>query len=121
MGILLFHMNVFKQNSIFRLCKDLEIDVRAVPDQDLGKTIGEISGMPLLSKPGTGAGKPVPFADEMMVLCGLEPDLLDRFLEEYRRREISPVGLKAVMTPFNAKWTPGRLCMELKKEQNSLG
>ena len=83
MCILLFHIDVFKLNSIM------------------------------------ACGRPVPFTDEKMVFCALEPGLLDRFLEEYRRRDIPPVALKAVMTSYNAGWTPGRLCMELKKEHMS--
>ena len=81
--------------------------------------LGAIAGMPAPAGSGSN-GKPVPFSDEMMVFCGLEPDLLDRFLAEYRNREIVPIPLKAVLTPYNAKWTPGRLCMELKKEQQSI-
>ena len=120
MTILLFHINVFKQSSILSLCEDLRISARAVSDNDLGKTIGEIAGIPAISGHSAVSGKPVPFHDEMIVFCGLTPDQLDRFLEEYRRRDISPIPLKAVMTPYNSKWTPGRLCMELKKEQQSI-
>ena len=102
------------------LCKDMGINVHTVSDNELGKTIEEIAGLSSAPKGIAGSGKPVPFADEMMVFCRMDPDSLDRFLKEYRRRDISPVPLKAVMTPFNARWTPGRLCMELKKEQQSI-
>lgn len=113
--ILLFHVNIFKEASIRALCEDLGIEVRVIPDQDDHKTIGAIAGLP-----GTDgkSAKPVPFTEEMMVFCAMEPDLLDRFLTQYRSREISPIGLKAVLTPYNACWTPGRLCAELKKEQS---
>ena len=119
MCILLFHINIFKLNSILALCKDLGIRAHTVSDNDLSRTIGEIAGFPSLSGHSKSSGKPVPFTDEMMVFCALEPGTLDRFLEEYRRRDIPPVDLKAVMTSYNAGWTPGRLCMELKKEHQS--
>ena len=120
--ILLFHVNIFKESSIRALCEDLGIEVRVIPDKDDHKTIGAIAGLPETSARHDGkSAKPVPFTDEMMVFCAMESDLLDRFLTQYRSREISPIGLKAVLTPYNARWTPGRLCAELKKEQQSLG
>ena len=117
--ILLFHVNIFKQNSLRKLCDDLGIETCVVTDKELSMRLGAIAGMPAPAGSGSN-GKPVPFSDEMMVFCGLEPDLLDRFLAEYRNREIVPIPLKAVLTPYNAGWTPGRLCMELKKEQQSI-
>jgi len=119
MCILLFHINIFKQSSIIALCKEIGINAIIVKDEDLLKTIGEIAGLPSFSGNSKCSGTPVPFTDEMMVFCALEPDTLDRFLEEYRRRDIPPVDLKAVMTSYNAGWSPGRLCMELKKEHQS--
>ena len=120
--ILLFHVNIFKEASIRALCEDLGIEVRVIPDQDGHKTIGAIAGLSETAAHRDGkSAKPVPFTEEMMVFCAMESDLLDRFLTQYRSREISPIGLKAVLTPYNARWTPGRLCAELKKEQQSLG
>ena len=121
MRILLFHINVFKQNSICDLCKDLGIDVSVASEADLSRTIGQIAGIQAAPGYTSKPGRPVPFHEEMMVFCGLDPDQLDQFLTKYRQREISPIALKAVLTPYNARWTPGRLCVELKKEQHSLG
>ena len=120
MIILLFHVNIFKQGSIRELCREQGIAVSVVSDSDLDKTIGVLAGMKNL-KGAAGTGKTVPFDDEMMVFCGMnDPGQLDRFLEEYRKREIQPIALKAVITPYNMRWTPGRLCAELKKEQQAL-
>ena len=119
--ILLFHINIFKESSIRSLARNLGIEVRGVPDAECYKTIGVIAGLQeaAMNRDGKKA-KPVPFTEEMMVFCGMKPDLLDRFLAEYHSREIPPVGLKAVLTPYNALWTPGRLCAELRKEQQSV-
>ena len=114
MQILLFHVNIFKQNSIIQLCQDLGFEVYVVKEEEFSKTIGQIAGVPVSS---ANVNKPVPFTDEMLVFCRLEPEQLDTFLKEFKGRGISPISLKAVMTPHNIHWTPGRLCMELKKEQ----
>ena len=60
------------------------------------------------------------FSDEMLVLCGLSPELFDRFLNEYHARGIAPVELKAVLTRYNALWTPKKLQTELIKERRSI-
>ena len=57
---------------------------------------------------------------EISCICEDHPDQLEEFLQQYRLREIEPVALKAVMTKYNASWTPGRLCAELKKEHESI-
>jgi len=120
--ILLFNINIFKKAQIDALCRDLNIETAAIQDSGGGKSLGMLAGL----EPGpvnmykntaiTSGGSPASFSEEMMVLCGLEPDSFDRFLDEYRNRNIQPVELKAVLTAFNAKWTPARLCTELKKE-----
>ena len=117
MIILLFHINIFKQSSIQALCEEQGIAVHAISDTELDKPICVLAGMKNLAGNARG-GQAVPFEDEMMVFCGMDdPGQLDRFLEEYKKREIQPIALKAVMTPYNMGWTPGRLCLELKKEQ----
>ena len=115
--ILLFNINIIKQSSITSLCREMRIDVHVSRKEDLNKTIGEIAGM--TSSSGCG-GNPVPFTEEMIVFCGMDPDQLEEFLLQYHLREIEPVALKAVMTKYNASWTPGRLCAELKKEHESI-
>lgn len=57
---------------------------------------------------------------ELLVFCGLEDGLLDRFLAEYRRRGIDPIGLKAVATPHNLFWTVCELTEELEQERAAM-
>ena len=72
MRILLFHINVFKQNSICDLCKDLGIDVSVASEADLSRTIGQIAGIQAAPGYSGKPGRPVPFHEEMMVFCGLD-------------------------------------------------
>ena len=81
-----------------------------------GRSTGDLTGI----SAGRNAGSLVEtFADEMLVFCGITSDQLDAFLENYRRREISPILLKAVLTPTNVSWTPRRLYQELRKERKA--
>ena len=116
--ILLFNINIIKQSSITSLCREMGIDVHISKKEDFNKTVGEIAGMANSSY--QSIPKPVPFKDEMIVFCGMDPDMVEAFLLQYHLREIEPVALKAVMTKYNTSWTPGRLCAELKKEHEAI-
>ena len=118
--VLLFRMNIFKESSIRDLCRDLGLEAVSVSEQDFGKTIGELAGMPAAADTHFKSAAAVPFHEEMMVFCALAPEVFDRFLAESRKRGLPPVALKAVLTPYNARWTPGRLCAELSKEHQAL-
>ena len=59
------------------------------------------------------------FTDEMLVFCGFSSDDLDAFLQGYKMTGIPRVELKAVLTQYNADWTPMKLCEELKKERDA--
>ena len=55
-------------------------------------------------------------SDEMMVFSGIDSELLDKFLSEYKKNGIEPINYKAVLTVNNIFWTPEELFTELKKE-----
>ena len=59
-----------------------------------------------LAQGKTGRESGVPIGGKMLVFCGLE-------------RELD--GLKAVLTPDNRSWTPGRLYRELQREHRAMG
>ena len=56
----------------------------------------------------------------MVVLCGLE-DQVDCLLPALRQAGIGRDCLKAVLTPDNRSWTPGRLYRELQREHRVMG
>ena len=113
--ILLFNINIFKQSSIIALCSELEMEAAPVPSSQMGNSIGNI-----FSQTAKGREPSLVFHDEMLVFCGLSSQQLDAFLASYRKKGIPPIPLKAVLTQYNAKWTPYRLCSELKKEHNAI-
>ena len=133
--ILLFHVNILKQNQIAMLAREMGLELAAVAPEDYGRVIGVLAGTIKQNGPvKKTAGKMLTgnasaertsgnhdFSDEMMVFCGISSEQLDAFLLKYRQAGISPIALKAVLTPFNAMWTPGMLCAELKKERTALG
>ena len=51
----------------------------------------------------------------MMIFSNMA-DMLDQFLSEYKKAGIPPIGLKAVITPYNLFWRAADLYEELFKE-----
>ena len=66
----------------------------------------------------TGRESGVPIGGKMLVFCGLEREL-DGLLAALRQAGV--VCLKAVLTPDNRSWTPGRLYRELQREHRAMG
>lgn len=71
-----------------------------------------------LSQGQTAGGAGLPVGGKMMVFCGLEREL-DDLLAALHGAGI--VCLKAVLTPSNRNWTPGRLYQELERERRAMG
>ncbi len=71
-----------------------------------------------LAQGKTGRESGVPIGGKMLVFCGLEREL-DGLLAALRQAGV--VCLKAVLTPDNRSWTPGRLYRELQREHRVMG
>ena len=123
-GIILHQqVNILKLHSIDRLCKDLDIRLVPVRPEDYNTPLHILLERAICEQNPLAEEKHLSSfsgAAEMLVLCGLSPDLFDRFLREYRAREIAPVELKAILTPYNSKWTPKKLQTELIKERRAI-
>lgn len=105
-----------KEAAVCSLCSDLSFDCKKIGSMDLNRTIGSLAG---------ASGMPVSAADapqsffaptELLVFCGISRQQLDRFLDEYHKRNIAPIALKAMMTPTNSNWTVSQLASALSQE-----
>ena len=87
-------------------------EVVPVAKERCGATLGALLA-------GTAAGESgVPIGGKMLVFCGMDREL-DGLLAALRRAGV--VCLKAVLTPDNRSWTPGRLYRELQREHRAMG
>lgn len=59
------------------------------------------------------------FSEEFMLLCGLGPKALDAVLNFMRKDGIT-VGLKAMLTETNEKWSLGKLISEITAERKAI-
>lgn len=111
--ILLFHVGKEKSGKINTLCRRLNIQTITVPKARYNNALGTLLNI------GNFAAKESPaeeFAMEMMVFSGLTSEELDIFLQEYKNAGITPISLKAIVTPTNVFWSASRLYNELAKE-----
>ena len=116
--ILLFHVAQHKAEQIEHLCRKLNIRTSKIKPSSYSQKLGYLAGISGFSRENVSYIG-FDFPSEMMVFSGMDSDLLDRFLDEYKTASIPPIGLKAVLTPHNIFWNAKDLYKELSKEYQS--
>ena len=111
-----------KEKQIVDLCRDMGLQPRKIKEPETDRAVGVLAGViPQTLAPRTGKKAPAGWRmPELLIFCGLEDGILDRFLSEYRSRGIEPVSLKAVATPYNLFWTIYELAEELIRERTAM-
>lgn len=112
--LLLCNIPAEKMGVLRLLSVRLGLKLTAVPPQRQGLTVEALCN-------GAAADGAVeaPFAEELLVLCGVGAGAMNLLLAELRRRHV-PIALKAVMTPTNAAWTVQQLHAELCREREAI-
>lgn len=118
--ILLFHVEQDKAGKIESICRKLNIHTSRIKPFLYSQKLGYLAGISGFYRGNTVYTGP-DFSSEMMVFSGINSDMLDRFLKEYKRASIPPIGLKAVLTTHNIFWSAEDLYKELFKEHQILG
>ena len=120
--ILLFRVKNEKAEQIKNLGRLLDLEISRIDRMQYGEPLGRLAGIPgSYSRFAEGkiySGPELPA--EMMVFSGLESEDLDVFLKKYREAGIEPIGIKAVVTPFNMFWSSHQLFEELMKEHMAM-
>lgn len=113
--ILLFHVEQGKAGRIENICRDLGIRISRIKPSAYTQKLGYLAGITGFHRENT-TYTGMDFPSEMMVFSGMDSDMLDCFLDEYKKASIPPIGLKAVLTPHNIFWSAKELYRELSKE-----
>ncbi len=97
------------------LCRRLGLACRPVYPAECG---APIAALPERASAAPGLAV-MPFADEMLLMRGLDRRMIDQLLAGLKAFGLAPVPLKAVMTPTSAAWSAIQLHDELSREHLS--
>ena len=134
-----------KAQQIEMLCGQLSFKTKRLRGSDAGTPVGKLAGMSMKSEKTSLAGKSIKAekagaaaekngeapsrgncvpADykqpEVMVFSGITDTQLDMFLHGYKMGGISPIYLKAILTPYNYTWSLYQLTQELIREHTAM-
>lgn len=116
-SILLFHIEPKKAQQIETICRPLKINTVKIKLPSYSQQLGYLAGITGFNRQNTTYTGP-DFPTEMLVFSGMEPELVDTFLDQYKKASIPPIGLKAIITQHNIFWTAEALYKELFKEHS---
>ncbi|MGN0298041.1 MAG: DUF3783 domain-containing protein [Lachnospiraceae bacterium] len=112
--VLLYNLPEDKKNYIIGLLLKLNINSAQVQREIYNFPLEVILGKK--NAEGLKAYEGAELREPMMIMHGLTPDQVDLVLKNFRANNIN-IGLKAVTTPTNLKWTSLQMYMMLQRER----
>lgn len=116
--ILIYEIKKEKEEKVLTICRKRQITVRKVQLLEYAQSLGSLARISKIPQNRTKDSGTL-LGEEMMVFSGMDTNEIDSFLNDYKNMGISPVELKAVLTPYNIFWNSRQLYEELQKEKNS--
>ena len=115
--LLCYNLSGAKASKIRFAAMRLRVLLRDVRPDEYGLTLNDLCGLE------TG-GENVPceetFPDEMLVMAGFTPMLMNQLLQTFRQMKIPPVPLKAMLTETNGQWDSCRLYRVISAEHEAM-
>jgi len=111
-----------KNTAVAVVCHFMGANYRKIDEKDFHKTMGFLFGALGVKEDPEEYDYPEisSLNGEMLVFAGFEGDDLSVFLEKYRNMKTGPVLFKALLTEYNALWSPVFLYKELEKESKEI-
>lgn len=126
-AVLYYTEDPVKARQVEALCMQFGYRMRLLKQEDAGKEAGVLAGITKAAHPGAETKErsasdalcrgPLP---EHMIFSGILGEQLDAFLQAMRMAGIAPVPLKAVLTPYNFRWSLYELVQELQREHTAM-
>ena len=115
--LLCYNLSGEKMQKIRLAAMRLKIRVRPVEKDEYAPTVAALCGLEEETDAAyVGAG----FEDEMLVMANFPSGMMNAFLGLFRRMGISPVELKAMLTPTNSAWNSEKLHAEIAGEHQAM-
>lgn len=121
--ILSFGLSVMKNMAVMRVCQDLKSDFVLIKPEDLHKSLGFLCNALGIDEKPVEDNKSFQNGEigEMLVFAGYDSSDLDIFLDKYKKLGMESVKNKAMLTEYNALWSPAFLWTEMEKERQERG
>lgn len=100
------------------VCMRLGAAVQEVPPEKQGQTLSALVG--LTEADASLSAPDAPFADEMLVMSGFSPAMVNSLLSGIRQARLKPFRLKAMVTPTNLTWSSVYLHEQLLLEHDAI-
>lgn len=108
-----------KDTAVKAVSQFMGANYRQIKPEEVHKTLGSLFGaVGVDENPGEYdiPGKELENG-EMIIFAGFDGDDINVFLEKFRKMKVGTVLFKALLTEYNALWSPVFLYSELEKEQ----
>lgn len=115
--VLLYNLDGEKGSKLRVVCMYHKLKLRPVQPEEYGQPLEALLGLAPAAEPAPSAA--TPFADEMLVFCGVDDRQLSDFLQTLRSQRLG-VALKAVLTETNRTWSSSALHTELLEEHATM-
>lgn len=113
--ILAYNFNKDRLQSLRLVCMMLKIQLKPVARQDLLQPVGALLGIDGIERVEESfVGDDC--REEMIFLCGIDRQTLDKLLFAIKRSKLQRIDLKAMLTPHNVGWSGAKLLQELAEE-----
>lgn len=116
--VLTFNLNEPDFVRLRGLSAAMGIRVKAVPPESFTLPLGGMLGIP--TGPINAAPVGESFRDAMLLMCNLNEQQFNQFLQMLRAPGLPRIPLKAVLTPHNASWSAIQLHEELLREHEAM-
>ncbi len=113
--ILAYNFNKDRLQSLRLVCMMLKIQLKPVVRQDMLQPVGALLGIDGIERVEESfVGDDC--REEMIFLCGIDRQTLDKLLFAIKRSKLQRIDLKAMLTPHNVGWSGAKLLQELAEE-----
>ena len=113
--ILAYNFNKDRLQSLRLVCMMLKIQLKPVVRQDMLQPVGALLGIDGIERVEESfAGDDC--REEMIFLCGIDRQTLDKLLFAIKRSKLQRIDLKAMLTTHNVGWSGAKLLQELAEE-----
>lgn len=120
--VMSFGLSSTKNTAVKAVSQFMGANYREIMPEELHKTLGSLFGaIGIDENPGEYDIPEQKIENgEMIIFAGFDGDDINVFLEKFRKMKVGTVLFKALLTEYNALWSPVFLYSELEKEQAEL-